>query len=136
MKKCTECLETKSLDCFYKHHRNGFQNLCIECKKEYNRKHYLKNKEKYKKRAQIRRDENPMKKRWMPYWLSSDEVIDLFEKYNHKCWACWRDNELCIDHCHSTWLIRWILCQNCNRWLWQIWDTIEDVRNILKYLEG
>jgi len=47
---CKNCGELP-VEKFYKHHKKGYQNLCIDCKSQYNKKHYIKDKEKYLNRA-------------------------------------------------------------------------------------
>jgi len=51
---CVNCGELP-IERFRPHITRGYQNHCIECRAEYNRKHYLKNKDKYKDRATKRR---------------------------------------------------------------------------------
>ncbi len=53
-KRCAVCGQTKSVSEFYKHHTKGYQNTCIPCRKEYNKEHYKKDKDKYIARAKER----------------------------------------------------------------------------------
>jgi hypothetical protein len=56
MKKkfCNKCKKDKSVDDFHKNptKKDGLQSMCKECRKNYHREHYLKNKEKYIKNTQ------------------------------------------------------------------------------------
>lgn len=49
MKICGRCRQKKSLDSFHKNptKKDGLQSMCKDCRKDYHREHYLKNKEKY-----------------------------------------------------------------------------------------
>ena len=53
-KKCADCGILKPTSDFYKHHSKGYQNVCIPCRKKYNREHYKKDKDKYVARAKER----------------------------------------------------------------------------------
>jgi hypothetical protein len=50
--------------------------------------------------------------------MTVDDLDWLMEKQNHRCAICC--NELrrpYIDHCHSTHVVRGLLCCRCNNWL-------------------
>ena len=56
MKTCTTCKETKPYDDFRvkRRNKNGtiqYQSKCIDCNKEYQRQHYKKNKDTYRRKA-------------------------------------------------------------------------------------
>lgn len=55
MKTCSICKESKKDDCFHirsvKHGKTLRNTYCIPCQKVYHRKHYIANKDKYKKKA-------------------------------------------------------------------------------------
>ena len=51
------------------------------------------------------------------------------------CHNCGRtDQKLCFDHCHKTLRHRGWLCDNCNRALGMLGDTIEDLERMIRYL--
>lgn len=58
-KICGTCKKELPLTYFRKNIRrkDGYQTDCIKCRKEYNKNHYIKNKELYKKRASKRTKE-------------------------------------------------------------------------------
>jgi hypothetical protein len=41
-----------------------------------------------------------------------------------------------LDHCHSTGVIRSLLCRQCNALLGQARDNTEVLKNAIKYLDG
>jgi len=56
------------------------------------------------------------------------------------CEACGRkqedqDRALSVDHCHKTGIFRGWLCSHCNLGLGKLGDTLDSVRNMLRYLE-
>ena len=40
-----------------------------------------------------------------------------------------------IDHCHSTGIVRGVLCNNCNSGLGMLMDNVITARNAIKYIE-
>jgi len=64
-KVCTKCGAEKPLSEFSKHkaRRDGVRATCKDCSKEYNRKYYIENREKFKEEALKYRTENPEKVR-------------------------------------------------------------------------
>lgn len=53
------------------------------------------------------------------------------------CECCGRSNvKLLLDHCHATITFRGWICGKCNTGLGSLGDTIDDVRNALRYLEN
>ena len=53
------------------------------------------------------------------------------------CDNCGRtDKKLVFDHCHSTYAHRGWLCDNCNRSIGMLGDTIEGLERALKYLKS
>lgn len=45
-------------------------------------------------------------------------------------------NRLSVDHCHTTGKVRGLLCDNCNKSLGLLKDSIEIVSNMLIYLQN
>lgn len=41
----------------------------------------------------------------------------------------------CVDHCHTTKKIRQLLCNHCNRSLGLMQENIDNLKNMIKYLE-
>ncbi len=52
-----------------------------------------------------------------------------------KCATCGSTEKLCIDHDHSTGKVRGLLCNDCNLSLGYAKDSIETLKNLIKYLE-
>ena len=78
------------------------------------------------------------------YGIELDEVLRMYEEQGGKCKICNTegfklspnaDNNLVVDHCHSTGKVRGMLCHNCNRALGLLQDKTEYLENALKYLE-
>ena len=62
----------------------------------------------------------------------------MLEKQNHVCAICGnKDNnkKLAVDHCHTTGVIRGLLCSACNTSLGKFKDSVELLQNAIQYLK-
>ncbi len=78
------------------------------------------------------------------YGISREKYDRMFEEQDHKCKICGEEGfrinsktekTLCIDHCHSTGVIRGLLCHNCNRALGLLQDKKHLLQSAIEYLE-
>ena len=67
----------------------------------------------------------------------------MAKRQNYKCAICDKIPEpygnhtkLVIDHCHEKNKIRSLLCDKCNKGLGHFQDSIKNLQNAIKYLEG
>jgi len=162
MKKCSKCGIEKPLSEFNKNKttKDGFQFYCKVCRLEYRQnnkekiakanKIYLKNPEKAiknRQRAKIWNKKNVEKRRIIVqkhgykkrYGLSLEQKQALVDGQNSKCAICNNDlkgtHDVCVDHCHTTGIIRGILCRKCNLGIGHLNDSIENLKSAQKYLE-
>jgi recombinational DNA repair protein (RecF pathway) len=107
----------------------------LEKKKEY----YKNNKEMVLEGVKRWRENNPDKvksaKLKRAYGITLEEYNVLLEKHDNRCYACGRTDSLVVDHCHTTGVIRGILCNNCNSALGFVNDEIETLNRMIDYLE-
>lgn len=119
---CKTCNKWKDkLDWFWK--SNWY---CLECCSKRTKKSYSKDKQR----------EYKIKKN---YWITIEEYNLMLVNQNYSCAICNihvsnLDRSLAVDHCHKTWKVRWLLCWNCNRFLWQIDDNIDTAYRLYEYL--
>lgn len=83
---------------------------------------------------------------WMQEWhvknkhsLTLDEYTQLKQRFNNQCGCCRKPvagRALHVDHCHRTGVVRGILCRGCNTAIGMLGDTLESVRNAVRYLES
>lgn len=82
---------------------------------------------------------------WRDYAMTTVVLEDMYESQNGQCAICNRGLELygdnkeddaCIDHCHSSGEVRGLLCRQCNRSLGQLGDTEEALMRAVNYLRG
>jgi len=72
------------------------------------------------------------------YNISLKEYETLLEKQNFTCAICGQQDptkSLAVDHDHITGNIRGLLCSSCNRGLGLLGDSVEAIKDVLKYLE-
>ena len=88
-KQCSHCHIKKLLNCFYKNscRKDGYDNLCKECKKQYLSNYYLNNRHKILKRQKKYQKNNKKKitlyaKRWFKKWYKTHK--DIRTKYHQK----------------------------------------------------
>lgn len=91
MKKlCCICKKLIDISCFKKNksRKDGLQTQCIECQKEYRRKHYIENRQKYIDKAALWRKE------FVVWWKEY--------KKQFSCQRCDENHISCIDFHHTS----------------------------------
>lgn len=66
--------------------------------------------------------------------LSMNDAARIRE--NAECWICQSTTKLVVDHCHSTSVIRGVLCNNCNSALGMFKDDPERLARGIAYLSN
>jgi len=138
-KKCTSCNLKKNVSMFYKNNRraNGLDTRCKECADTYKTNWVTTSGNDIKAASTNSR----LLKR---YGITSEEYIRLLENQNYSCAICGNTPEkgrantykLSVDHCHTTGVVRGLLCQKCNTGMGLLGDTKEGLLKALKYLES
>jgi hypothetical protein len=119
-KICTKCKEDKDLDLFgnNRNYKDGKQYSCKKCNTEYMCRKHRVNK----------------------YGVSPEMYASMLEAHDHKCAICGKPNssaprkQLCVDHCHSTGLIRGLLCGPCNSAIGFLMDRADLADKAAEYL--
>lgn len=74
------------------------------------------------------------------YGMTLEEYEELLKQQNDVCAICKnpcsRSKTLSVDHCHKTDKNRGLLCNSCNNGLGFFKDTLEYLREAIKYLEN
>lgn len=118
LKRCRRCKKRKSILLF--HHeklgRNGYAAICKTCKNAQT-----------KRSSRIRR-----------YGLSDAHLAQLREEANGKCMLCGKKptdkKGLHIDHDHSTGMVRGLICNPCNLFIWAVNESPEHARFLASQL--
>jgi len=114
--KCISCEKTLKLDNFHEI-KGKPQSYCKKCNKKKCAKYH---KEVY---------------RFAKYNITKEDYDKMLKDQDSKCLGC--EIELLnpnIDHCHKTGEVRGILCPKCNRALGLLYDNVDTLRNLIKYL--
>jgi len=135
MKQCNQCKQTLPTERFYqksaKRVLKSGQHVtykyptakCIDCILEYDRN-------RKKSGAYI----HPK------YGITTEEWNTMLEQQDGACAICGVTAEeygkrFSIDHCHTTGVIRGLLCMHCNTALGHFRDDVESLERAVKYLE-
>jgi hypothetical protein len=130
-KECPVCTQTKALDQYWKG-----QYCCIECQK-------YKQKNSWLSRTPQKRLEQHLKYK---YGVTHAEFLQQWDAQQGCCAICKdalpdlmtydnRRRGYAIDHNHETGEFRGILCTSCNSMLGMAKDSIEVLREAIKYLD-
>lgn len=135
MKTCSICKQDKPLFSFYKRPetKDGRRSDCIECFKKRSSKNW--NSKSKEERQQI----NTKVRLKYNYNITVEEYNELVKKQDNKCYICgtkggYNDKPLYVDHCHSTGMVRKLLCQHCNSGLGMFRDNPELLEKAADYL--
>ena len=79
------------------------------------------------------------------YGINQPQRDALYTAQDGKCRVCQNhivingrklaSNSAVVDHCHSTGMVRGLLCNHCNRALGLFADSVASLRNAIRYLE-
>jgi hypothetical protein len=147
MKQCRRCKQNKLENSFRKASWGGLQSWCKECESEYQRAIYASDPKKqrlrranyvskYRDRYNASRRENRyeiyISECSRKYKAPKEVIRHVLEK--GKCDICGSANRLSIDHCHKIDQVRGLLCDDCNNLLGRAKDSIQTLKNAIKYL--
>jgi hypothetical protein len=148
-KKCSRCLLYHYKSNFYI--KNGrYDSLCKGCRKLTSKEWRQKNRTKHRADSrQYNREHKEERKAYLKQWrkenkgyqvrnrlgLSKQEHQQLLKDCKHKCCICGSKRNLCVDHNHKTGQVRGILCQNCNRGVGLIGESIRTLKRAIIYLQ-
>lgn len=123
-KRCGRCKRTLPKNQFAKNRskHDGLQERCRECRA----KHY-----KDTNYCETSRD-NRLKRK---YGISLEDYEAMFADQGGVCKICkTSDEDLVVDHCHETDIVRGLLCNSCNWGLGNFKDNVDLLRSAEEYL--
>lgn len=148
MKKCYVCSSLKSLDNFTKNKygKDGLSYECKQCKKSYQERYRKNTKHKQNRKEYCKQPVNKQKVKekifFKLYGITWEERNQILIYQNHKCAICSVDEleagkkGLVMDHNHMTGEPRALLCNNCNRGIGYLKDSIEICKKASEYLDS
>ena len=137
MKTCIKCNVEKDIEQFGRYNSRSkilYRNSCKKCRVESESKRYNENLDlQLRKKAASRKCMLANK-----YGITEVDYQLMFTKQEGRCAICKiiPQNTLNIDHCHTTAIVRGLLCWDCNIALGKFKDNIENMKNAIKYLGG
>lgn len=105
---------------------------CRRCKITKARNHFTKDKNRPGGLTDYCRPCRSVMKATSKYKISEAEVEAL---WSSDCEICGSDQNIFIDHCHKTDIVRGALCRNCNHGIGQFFDNPKNLRRAAEYLE-
>lgn len=139
MKKCTMCEQVKGYSEFYRKSAgsDGYKNQCKDCIRSKNRANYHINREERLSKQRASQRLYTAKK----FGLTEDTFKSMYHRAGGCCEICGITEEengkyLAIDHCHTTVVVRGLLCHSCNVGLGNFKDNQELLRKAMGYLDG
>lgn len=125
-----------------KHYRQKWNKENLDKKRTYARKDYLQESVERKKKKSGYRRKHSLKKN---YNLSLQDFQTMVSTQNNKCAICGEKEKgvnkygeprsLSVDHCHTTYTVRGLLCSRCNLVLGKINDDINLLIKMAHYLD-
>lgn len=147
-KTCTDCRTSKPVSSFTKERRGkyGVKSKCKRCVRVRERAYREANKDKYKAYYTKTNKEAKESGRRLDWYLQStygitlDEYTTILTTQCGKCAICGttdkgRYNRFYVDHCHTTGVVRGLLCEACNYLLGHAYDNQTTLIAAARYLQ-
>lgn len=154
-KYCKYCDTIKEISEFYNQTKSsdGKQNRCKTCSHARRKQYHLENREKENARASAYAKNNKDKLRDSTlrsvYGISQTDYEKMRSEQKECCAICYRhetlvsrsnysgkvEQSLHVDHCHTTGVVRGLLCFNCNALLGKCRDDPAVLQNAINYLK-
>lgn len=89
------------------------------------------------KRRQINRDYSLKEN----FGITQEDYDRMLKEQDGKCAGCGTDTPtgrwtvFAVDHCHHTGKVRGLLCNECNRGMGLLGDSVERMQSLINYLE-
>ena len=148
-KRCSKCKSLKAPHEFYTNRENksGLSSWCRDCAKATHLRwwHERGGAEKHKAAKEARHHEHRRTELKRLYNLTPAAYDALVLKQGGLCAACGnpetvskrgRPPSLCVDHDHTTGVVRGLLCNRCNQALGLLQDDPDRIRGLLSYVQS
>lgn len=104
---------------------------CKACQADADRAYYARDPERRKRQKQAARRRELLRE----YGLSQEQYDAMVVEAAGRCAVCQREDDLQVDHCHSSGRVRGLLCGLCNKALGLLQDDPARLRAAAAYLE-
>lgn len=126
-----------------KYAKDGLNNWCKQCIKEYRSRPEVKQKTKLREKLYYSNTKNIKENNrlFKKFSITLQDYNELLKLQNYRCKICGIDENNCkkgleIDHCHKTNKIRGLLCMECNTGLGKFKDNKEFLKEAINYLNS
>ena len=144
MKRCPRCKESKKDEDFNKRSagKNGLAYHCRDCAQKSYKAHYYRedNLDAIREKCRTYKSQNQDSVRNSRfktlYGITLDQFNKMKEDQHGLCATCGKKpiKTLCVDHDHVTGKVRGLLCSSCNRGIGLLQDSIDILKQSVKYL--
>lgn len=135
---CRVCDATKPMTDFKQDPTcaNGYRHTCLDCFRADQRARHENGKGNadYQARLNQTRRRHDLKRK---YGISDSEYAALHEAQGGKCRICGAsqgERRLAVDHCHSSGVVRGLLCGSCNQGLGFFKDDVDLMQQAIAYV--
>lgn len=144
MKSCRDCRETKEQEEFIRNKifASGYDTLCKACNRKRVKAWRKNNPEKraVQQQREGKQDYNRAKHLRVTYGISLEEYNQKFIEQQGCCAICNKHQtlfkkNLSVDHCHTTGVVRDLLCNSCNTMIGFAEECPDILANAIKYLK-
>ena len=136
-KTCSKCSESKPEDEFPIGTKGKRRAWCKVCQYKAQREWYKKNQPRQAANVARWKKENPVSahnSRLKKYGITRVEWDIMVKSQNGLCAICGRTRGLAVDHCHSSGVVRGLLCGPCNRGIGFFEDNVSLLLSAVQYL--
>jgi hypothetical protein len=146
-KVCTKCKKEQDLSQYpkYSGYKDGHSSWCRTCLKDRARIWDSTNKDRKKEHSRNWESRNPRSRASAKFknrcGITIESYEEMLSKQNGECAICKKagkenlKGKLFVDHCHSTLIVRGLLCHDCNDGLGRFKDNTFLLNKAIQYLQ-
>ncbi len=133
-KVCNTCSISHPQEFFVKSNltKSGYRGICKTCFNAYYAKRRI---DKYDKVREYEKKFHRARRLKYAYNITEDQLHEMKVAQDGCCAICKSPEKLVIDHCHSTGVVRGLLCNTCNIGLGHFKDEVSRMKSAIAYLE-
>lgn len=127
VKTCVTCLVQKPTSEFHRD-KNRHKPWCKPCRSKARKDNKWSN-------GRVGREAELRARLRDRYGITLEYREEIRQSQNNKCAICKEyDDNLFVDHCHNTGIVRGLLCSKCNSGLGMFRDNIDFLKGAIEYL--
>lgn len=146
MKTCFKCKVEKPVGAFYANRTkpDGLSSQCRDCERDYRGANIERVRERDRARYRVKPRQSKPAAKWAwnlnrYHGISVHDYERILKTQGGRCAICsdppGEGRRLVVDHCHTTSIIRGLLCVPCNQAIGLLRDRPDAVRRAANYIE-